>query len=259
MIKHLLFFLGLLVFGLTTASGAPTAGEVLIVADEIPAMEVVAKSLKDLEGINSTIVLQTELPASLSQYQAVIVYIHKVLNAGPEKAFIKYAQEGGKLILLHHTLGSGKKVNEQWFTFLGFDLPKKDVNEGGYKYKEDVEMKVVNLAPTHFITSNKVKYESKIPYKRESTGKEEILPGFALHDTEVYLNHTYLTPRTLLLGVVYTDETGKVWMQDRTAWCMRAGKGWLFYAQPGHTAKDFENPFYARILANAVIFQPQQY
>jgi hypothetical protein len=252
--KHFLCMLLALVMGLATAAAA--AGEVLIVADEIPAMEVLAKALKDQEGITSTIVRQTEMPGSLSSYQAVIVYIHRELQAGPEKAFIQYTREGGKLILLHHTLSSGKRANEQWFTFLGFDIPKKDVSEGGYKWIEDVDMQLVNLAPKHFITSNKVTYDAKFPYKKETAGKEKVLPGFALPDTEVYLNHVYLSPRTLLLGFIYRDETGKVWMQDRSAWCMPAGKGWIFYAQPGHTAQDFAHPVYARILANAVIFRP---
>jgi hypothetical protein len=254
-VKKFLCILIVLTLTLFKVKANAIAGEVLIVADEIPAMETLAQKLKNLEGVTSTIVLQTALPESLNKYQAVIVYIHKVLNEGPEKAFIKYAQEGGKLIILHHTLGSGKKNNQFLFPFLGFDLLKKDVNEGGYKWKEDVDIEVVNLAPRHFITTNKVNYPSKFKYG-ESEKKQKALPGFSLADTEVYLNHVYTTPRTILLGVIYKDETGKTWMQGQTAWCMPAEKGWVFYAQPGHTAKDFENPVYARILANAVIFKP---
>jgi hypothetical protein len=252
--KH--YFLILLSLVLATAVAAKPPGQVLIVADEFPAMEVLAKALKDQEGIHSTIVQQTEMPESLSSYQAVIVYIHRELLAGPEEAFINYTRQGGKLILLHHTLSSAKRSNAHWFGFLGFDILKKDVNEGGYKWIEGVDMQVVNLAPKHFITSNKVKYEAKFPYQREAAGRTKRLPGFALRDTEVYLNHVYHSPRTILLGFSYRDETGKVWMQDRSAWCMPSGKGWLFYAQPGHTAQDFENPVYARILVNAVIYRP---
>lgn len=253
--KHLLLLLLALVMGLDSAAAA--SGQVLIVADEIPAMEVLAKALKDQEGINSTIVEQTQMPASLTGYQAVIVYIHKDLLAGPEKAFIDYTRNGGKLLVLHHSISSAKRANEHWFKFLELDLLRKDVNEGGYKWQGEVEMQVVNLAPRHFITTHQIRYDQKFPYKREGAGKQKSLPGFALPDTEVYLNHVYHTPRTILMGFSYTDKTtGKVWMQDRSAWCMPAGKGWLFYAQPGHTAQDFAHPVYARILANAVIYQP---
>ena len=252
--KHYLLILLLLV--LATAATAKPPGEVLIVADEFPAMEILARALKDQEGIYSTIVRQTEMPQSLSGYQAVVVYIHRELLAGPEEAFIQYTRQGGKLILLHHTLSSAKRSNAHWFNFLGFDILRKDVNEGGYKWIEGVDMQVVNLAPKHFITSNQVRYEGKFPYQREAAGRTKDLPGFALRDTEVYLNHVYRSPRTILLGFSYRDETKKVWMQDRGAWCMPAGKGWIFYAQPGHTALDFENPAYARILLHAVIFRP---
>lgn len=252
MLKHFLFILTGWLLALSPLAAAP--GEVLIVADEIPAMQVLAKALKAQEGINSTIVLQTALPASLEPYQAVIVYIHKALHAGPEKAFIDYTRQGGKLILLHHTISSIKRENAHWFDFMGIDLLKKDVSEGGYKWKEKADMELVNLAPRHFITSHKVNYEQKFAYTSEAGGKKKKLPGFALRDTEVYLNHVYLRPRTILMGFSYTDETGKVWMQDRSAWCMPAGKGWIFYAQPGHTKEDFAHPVYARILANAVIF-----
>lgn len=235
---------------------ASVAGEVLIVADEFPAMEVLAKSLKQEENIGSTIVGQTNMPASLAKYQAVIVYIHKALKAEPEKAFIKYANDGGKLVLLHHSISSGKKTNELWYGFLGVDLMKKDVNEGGYKWTEGIDMQVVNLAPEHFITTHQVKYESQVPYKSEAATAEKTLPGFDLHDSEVYINHTYAGPRTILLGFKYKDATGKVWMQDRSAWYKPAGKGMVIYIQPGHSVREFEHPTYARIVVNAVIFKP---
>ena len=52
------------------------AQEVLIVADEIPAMEVLAKAFKNQEGITCKIVMQSEMPASLSDFKAVIVYFY---------------------------------------------------------------------------------------------------------------------------------------------------------------------------------------
>jgi hypothetical protein len=61
------------------------AADVLIVADEIPAMEALAKAMKAEEGIDSEIVTQAEMPASLADFRAVIVYIHQELYPEPEK------------------------------------------------------------------------------------------------------------------------------------------------------------------------------
>jgi type 1 glutamine amidotransferase len=83
------------------------------------------------------------------------------------------------------------------------------------------------------------------------------LPGFTLHDSEVYLNHKLLEPRTVLLGLRYKDEkTGKVWMQEHAGWVRPAGKGWIVYLMAGHSAKDFENPVYSRLVINSVIWKP---
>ncbi len=244
-----------LLVGLLFVVGPVRAQDVLIVADEIPAMEVLAKALYVQENLTAKIVTQTDMPATLTNFRAVIVYIHKDLDSIPEKAFISYARNGGKLLCLHHSISSAKRKNKAWFPFLGIDLPKKDVAEGGYKYMGDVTMAVVNLAPRHFITTHKIQYASTIAYTQEGRKKETQLPGFVLSNTEVFLNHQLLSSRTLLLGVKVTDTAGNVWMQDRSAWCMPVGKGWLFYSQPGHAISDFQNPVYARILANAVIYK----
>jgi hypothetical protein len=232
------------------------AQSVLIVADEIPAMQVLTKALKAMEGISTRVVFQNDLPASLTGYRAVIVYLHKDIDAGPEKAFIQYAKNGGKLILLHHSISSAKRKNAEWFSFLGLDLPKKDASEGGYQYVGDIDMEVVNLAPAHFITSNKITYNTSIAYIREGQSEEKQLLGFELQKTEAFLNHDLQKSRTILLGFKMKDTTGKVWMQDRSAWCMPVEKGWVFYSQPGRRTADFENPIYARIIANAVIYTP---
>lgn len=249
-------YLFTLLVGLVFVVGPVGAQEVLIVADEIPAMDVLAKALHTQECITAKIVTQAGMPAALTNFRAVIVYIHKDLDSIPERAFIRYAREGGKLICLHHSISSAKRKNKAWFPFLGIELPKKDVAEGGYKYMGDVAMAVVNLAPQHFITTHKILYDATVAYVREGGQQETQLPGFVLSNTEVFLNHQLLGSRTVLLGVKVTDSAGKVWMQDRSAWCMPVGKGWLFYSQPGHAISDFENPIYARILANAVIYTP---
>jgi hypothetical protein len=236
--------------------------EVLIVADEIPAMQGVAAHLKTEEGIDSRIVKQTEMPSNLAGYQAVIVYIHLKLDEPAEKAFIAYAQGGGKLIVLHHSISSGKRKNKEWFAFLGITLPEGDVSQGGYKWIEPVTLDFVNLAPDHFITTHKVKYPARIAYKSsETTAKTPTLPGFTLKDSEVYINHEFTAPskatRQILLGFKYADAaTGKVYMQDRAGWIRPAGKGWIIYLLPGHSASDFQDPTYARIVCNAIIYRP---
>ena len=65
------------------------------------------------------------MPASLSAFRAVIVYIHKDIDSKSEKVFIQYAKNGGKLLILHHSISSAKRKNAEWFSFLGVDLPKK--------------------------------------------------------------------------------------------------------------------------------------
>ena len=237
-----------------SASGAP---EVLIVADEFPAMQVLAGKLKAEEGIASRIVAQTNMPADLSPYAAVIVYIHLKLEASAERAFIDYAEAGGKLIPLHHSISSGKRKNTWWFKFLGVTLPEGDVTQGGYKWIEPVTLDWVNLAPDHFIMTNRVSYPKRVAYAPEGATDERPRPGFTLKDSEVYINHTLTGPRTILMGFKYTDaKSGRIFMQDRAGWLKRAGKGWIIYFQAGHSAADFEEPAYGRILANAVVYQP---
>ena len=240
------------------ACGSLPAAEVLIVADEFPAMKVLARHLQAEEGIVSRIVAQTNMPADLTPFAAVIVYIHRGLDERAERAFVNYTQAGGKLIPLHHSISSGKRKNRLWFTFLGVALPEGDVSQGGYKWIEPVMLDFVSLAPDHFIMTNKVKYPRKISYRRsEAAGGEESLPGFTLKESEVYINHTFTGPRTVLMGLKYTDaKTGQVYMQDRAGWLRPSGKGWTIYFQAGHSAADFEEPAYARILLNAVLFQP---
>lgn len=247
-----------LLSGLVLSATSLAADRVLIVADEFPAMEFLAKELKTQEGIESDIVAQDKMPERLDDYRAVIVYIHRALNPGPEKAFIAYTRGGGRLVALHHSISSGKRKNAGWFPFLGIDLLPGDVNQGGYKWTEPATITCVNLAPEHFITTHKVAYPSEIDYTpSDASGASGPRPGFVLHESEVYLNHTLTEPRTILLGLKYTDpETGKVWMQDRAGWLRPAGKGLIVYFQPGHSLLDFQQPAYTRIVINAVIYQP---
>jgi hypothetical protein len=226
---------------LTLLSFPAWAADILMVADEIPAMETLAKQLKTRTGKTSEIVTQDKLPPSLSTYPVVMVYIHKSIGEPPEKAFIAYAKGGGKLFLLHHSISSGKRENKEWFPFLGISLPTTPYAEGGYKYFDPADFEVLNLAPRHYITTHKIK----------STGN--LL--FEANDTEVYLNHVFSGPRTTLMGIKYTDKTtGKVYEQPTAGWYRPAEKGMVFYFMVGHKATDWDIPVYAQIVANAVTF-----
>ncbi|HNQ88717.1 MAG TPA: ThuA domain-containing protein [Verrucomicrobiota bacterium] len=253
MLKHLLL--------LTTAllgCHALAADDVLIVADEFPAMEQLAAALKAEDAIPSRVVAQTNLPSHLTGFSAVIVYIHGNLQARTEQALIEYTRDGGKLVLLHHSISSGKRKNAQWFRFLGITLPEGDVDQGGYKWIEPATLDLVALEPSHFITTHNVPYPKQIDWRDEQTGDPvRRLPGFTLHESEVYLNHVFTEPRTLLLGLKYADpKSGRVWMQPHAGWVKAAARGWIVYLLPGHSTKDFEHPAYRRIVLNAVIWKP---
>jgi hypothetical protein len=227
------------------------ASEVLIVADEMPAMQVLAARLEAGAGARCTLVRQTEIPASLERFSALIVYIHGRIGEPAEKTFIDYANSGGKLVLLHHSISSGKRPNQFWFPFLGISLPEGDVAQGGYKYYEGIVMDMVNLAPKHFITTNKVRYPSTTSFKGSD------LPCFELDDTEVYLNHVFSGERTILLGVKFKEpKSGALYMQDTGGWYRPAGKGWVFYFMAGHSVHEFENSSYSQIVVNAISFKP---
>ncbi len=223
------------------------AADVLVVADEIPAMEVLARALQSGAGLSTTIVKQPEMPKDFAPYRAVVVYVHRNLDESVEKASIAYAQAGGKLVLLHHTISSGKRKNREWFPFLSIELPAREFAQGGYKWLDPVDWELVNLAPENPITTKGVKYPGRAEYKGESR------PSIAFTHSEVYLNHVLSGPRTILLGLKYRDpNTGTVYTQDTGGWTMRAGKGTVLYFMAGHSTAEFENPAYARIVVNAI-------
>jgi hypothetical protein len=253
MLKHLVAAVVIL-----AASKPLTVADVLIVADEFPAMQLLAGKAKDLENLNCKVISQKELPADLATFEAVVVYIHGALAAKVEEAFIAYAKNGGKLLLLHHSISSGKRKNAHWFDFLGVSLPEGDVSLGGYKWIEGIKWDLVNLNPNHFIMTNRVDYPARFSYATTNAPiREGRLPGFSLDDDEVYLNQVQIGPRTLLMGLRYTDaKTGSVYAQDTAGWLKRSEKGWIIYLMPGHRAKDFEDPTYGRIVLNALIYKP---
>jgi hypothetical protein len=282
---------------LASGIGSRSLADVLIVADEMPVMHSLVDRLKSEEHIESKVISQDELPASLGSFNAVIVYIHKALSSKAEEAFVAYTKGGGKLVVLHHSISSGKRKNEHWFPFLGVSLPEGDVDQGGYKWTEGVTWDLVNLNPNHFIMTNRMIYPQQIAYTSTNAAsashppaqsqltREEsalimeaerqrlrqagdpqvrlmpmthlaVLPGFTLSNSEVYVNHVHTEPRTLLMGLKYTDKGGTTYMQDRAGWVKPAGKGWIVYLMPGHRQSDFDNVAYGRIVLNAIIWKP---
>jgi hypothetical protein len=133
------------------------------------------------------------------------------------------------------------------------------VLEGGYQWYEPVTLQIVDRAPGHFITSHKAEWPESIPIASPTggTNQTQTLPGFTLHDSEVYLNHRLPGERTVLLGFRYVDaKAGRVWQQDTAGWAKPAGAGWIVYFLPGHSLKDFQATPYCRMVLNAVIWKP---
>lgn len=231
--------------------------EMLIVADEIPAMEVFARQVQQASGVHSRIVTQTNLPDNLAVFSTVTVYIHRALLEPAELKLIHYTTNGGKLLVLHHSISSGKRQNKYWFDFLGVRLPPGKLAEGGYTWIEPASWDIINIHPDHYVTTHRCEYDRFIDLGR--SGKEtggDRFNGFHLDDSEVYLFHELIGPRTLLLGFKYTDPaSGKTYVQDRAGWHKRSGRGQIFYFMPGHSAKEFYHPVYRQLLLNAVQFQ----
>jgi type 1 glutamine amidotransferase len=244
-------FLLLLIMVLAATGAVCRAQGVLIVADEFHAMQVVAAQLETDDKVQTRIVGQTEIPPSMASYRAVLVYLHGELSAAAEHKLMQYANDGGNLIVLHHTISSRKRENKDWFNFLRIELPTKPFADGGYAYFDPVTYQIVNLAVGNPIMKG-VTFGERVAFT-DAAGGERMLPGTTFPDTEVYLNHVLTGDRTLLLGMKYTDaKTGRVYTQDTAAWMMAAGKGTVFYFMMGHRFEDFQNAAYRRLLSNAV-------
>ncbi len=242
-----------------TASGAE---RILIVHDELPQMKFLSELLTKRCGYEVAVSTQSEMPGQLSSFKAVIVFIHGRMSEEPEKAFIAYTKAGGKLIVLHHSISSGKRSNKYWFDFLGIKLPQGSWQEGGYKWIEPVAQKIVNINPGHYITSHDVGYRGKVAFQTSKVKSGEY-PFFTLKEnSEVYLNHTFIDEnmKTLLLGFIYDGNEigGKKIMQHTSGWLKPVEKGWLIYLQPGHSLDDMRTEPFQQILINAIQWSPER-
>ncbi|MBM4017698.1 MAG: ThuA domain-containing protein [Planctomycetes bacterium] len=235
-------------------------GRVLIVADERPQMEVLAGFLRAEGRYETRIADQKDLPADLGVHAAVFMYVHSKFLPEPEKALIRYAAEGGRLVVLHHGMASARAGNPDWLRMAGIRIAPRTDAKHPWRVVGQTTHTLVNLQPRHYITSRGVRYDRTVRYRSsDEPSAEGEFPGLDLPNTEVFLNQQFTDGRekTVLFGSMCTDpQTGETIMQDRGGWYKPAGKGWLFYLQPGHAESDFRNLNYCRIILNCLTWQP---
>ena len=198
----------------------------------------------------------------LSEYAAVAAYIHRPLDPVVEEALVSYAEMGGKLLLLHHTIASAKVANPEWLNFLGVEILPGD-KEYPWSVSANTSHVLVNLAPGHYITSRQVEYDREIEFRfDERPDLEGRYPAFSLDDTEVFHNQRLIEDRERVILFGYRMENpvtpgspGQVippLMEPTSGWYKPSGKGWLFYLQPGHADSDFRNPGFYQVILNCL-------
>jgi len=258
--KFLLICFAILIAVLTcSVTGNTKQSGVLIIQDERPQMDVLVKFLTENGELPVKIIEQQSLPEQLSEYKAVIVFIHRDLHEQTERAIIDYTKAGGRLIALHHSISSKKAENKFYFDFLGMQLNKGPMEDGGYAWKAS-NWTLVNLNTKHYITNHKIKWNKQVSYtSSDQPSVEKIYPCINLKDdSEVFINHRFTDGRqkTILCGLIYSDKkSGKTYMQDRGAWTKKQGKGTIVYLMPGHCVSDYQNENIAQMVLNAVNWQ----
>jgi hypothetical protein len=253
----------LLIFLCLFTFNSEAQSSVLIIQDELPQMEVLSDFIaKHGENIHVKIVDQDHLPVSMSEYDAVIVYVHKTLFEKTENSIIEYTNKGGRFICLHHSISSGKAQNKNYFPFLGIRLDGTDnatdaeLPGEGYAWVEPVTLTIVNLNDRHYVTNHKIDWGEEINYQPSDLSIEmQEFPSISFPESEVYMNHKFTDgkDKTILLGLKFLDtRNNELFMQDRAGWYKKAGKGEIFYFMPGHTSIDFQNSNYAQMILNAI-------
>lgn len=241
-------------------SAAAAAEKVAIVADEWPQMEVLAKYLNERGGYEVEMYEQDAVPRDLSEYAGAVEFIHGAMADETGARLMDYANNGGRLIVLHHGVSSKKIETDGWYEFMGMSLDRTPGAEHRYVWIHGVDLTLVNLNPGHYIVRNGVNYSKAVEYRpSDFPSVKKDYPCIEFPDTEVFLNHQFTDGRekTVLFGFIYTDaETGETHMQDRGGWYKRTGKGWLFYFMPGHTVADLDNPKYPQIIMNCLTWRP---
>lgn len=267
-IAHMFVPVLVVISQLISPGQASPTHSVLIVQDEMPAVEVLSHFLRDTGKLNVTVVDQKNFPKDLSPYGAVIGYIHRQLEEPVEVAIIDYTQRGGRYIALHHSISSGKAQNKYYFDFLGIQLDqpaqsKHPVEPGkgyGWVEGEDIVLTLVNLNPHHYITNHRVNWPGMISYaSSDNPSVEKRYPSISLHDSEVYMNHKFTDGREkiVLCGLKFLDKrNNRLFMQDRAVWIKQYGEGRIVYIMPGHKPSDYQNPNISQMILNATQWTP---
>lgn len=184
------------------------------------------------------------------------MYVHMTLLKRVERNLIDYTKRGGRMIVLHHGLASAKRENFEWMKFVGISIETRDHPRFPWKVLGDTTHTLVNLNPSHFITSHKIDYDQKV-YFQSATDPiiKGIFPAFDLPHTEIFLNQRFTDAKEkiVLFGFrVENLKTEEIIMQATSGWYKNYGRGLLFYFQPGHTTMDFQNKNFCQILLNCI-------
>lgn len=238
-------------------------GAVLHVVGDEPVPMLALKRVLESGGHQVTLFEQKEFASSGGQKPAaILMYVHGELEESAGRRLIAFTREGGRLVILHHGIASAKNKSPYWMEFVGIEILPKNAPEYPWAVVSGVDFEMVNLAPGHPVTTQQVNYTTKTTYLRSdpSQGKEETLSSFVIPDTEAYLNQRFRPgyQRTLLFGMKSKEPIGgSVYMQDTGGWVMKAGKGWMFYLQPGHFGRDFEVSQLRQVLLNCLSWKPR--
>ncbi len=232
--------------------------DLLIVADEWDQMKPLQAFL-EADGHAVTTAEDKDVEADLSNYYAVFMYVHKVVEQNAIDAMIAYANSGGRLVILHHGMASAKLKNPDWLEFAGMHIVPKDGEVNPWTLMVDVTHELVRLDPRHYISTNGVDYPTTTEYtSSDAPSKKVTFPSITFTGTEFFKNQHFADGRekTVLFGTKCTTKDGEVVMQDRGGWVKPSGKGWTFYFQPGHLPQDFEQEAYRQILRNCLTWEP---
>lgn len=236
---------------------------VYVVADEFEQMEVLDAFLQANGPFRLHILEQADFPKTLPpDTTAVIEFVHGQLSDAIAATIMEYTLGGGRTLVIHHGLSSGKKSTKGWYKFLGVNLDASPDCPHPYGWLHDVDFQLVNLQPNHYITSNHVVYSATATYRPSDTPSEtQSLPALSFANSEVFINHQFTDGREkqVLFGFSFQHpQTGEVIQQDRSGWMKKKGRGWLFYLHPGHTVEDFKTLGYCQIIQNCLDWSPEK-
>lgn len=247
--------------------------KVLIIQDELPQIEALAPYLQQEGNLTVSVVDQAALPEDFAIYKAILLFIHGELEQQTETRVIEYTRDGGRLVVLHHSISSGKAENRYYFDFLGIHLSQPESSSGpvqpggGYGWKhqeadgEGVTLTLTNLRPDHYITNHNIRWPDTVQYQpSDFPSVEKAYPAIHLPNSEVYLNHKFTDGRqkVVLMGLKYYDDrVDHVFRQDRAGWIKPRGEGEIIYLIPGQSAEDYQNPDIAQMVLNAIQWQQE--